>query len=122
MDRTHEKLVEAQFGPQAKAYGESLVHAQGPDLEALERRLAAAPPAHALDLGTGGGHVAMLMARYAGTVTALDLSPAMLVALAATARKRGLANLRTVAAPVEKMPFEDGAADFVACRYSAHHW
>ena len=36
MDRAHEKVVEAQFGPRAKAYVESAVHAQGADLDALE--------------------------------------------------------------------------------------
>ena len=31
MDRTHEKVVEAQFGSRAKAYVESAVHSQGAD-------------------------------------------------------------------------------------------
>ena len=36
MNKAHEQLVDAQFGPRAKAYVESAVHARGPDLEALE--------------------------------------------------------------------------------------
>ena len=46
----------------------------------------------------------------------------MLAAVAATARKRGLDNLDTMEAPAEKLPFADGTFDFLACRYSAHHW
>jgi hypothetical protein len=34
----HQKVVEAQFGPQARAYVESAVHASGADLDAVEAR------------------------------------------------------------------------------------
>jgi len=122
MAQAHEKVVEAQFGPRAKAYVESAVHARGPDLEALEAIIGAIAPAHALDLGCGGGHVSYLMARHARAVTASDLSPAMLAAVAASARERGLTNIATAEGPAERLPFEDARFDFLACRYSAHHW
>ena len=35
MSTAHERVVEAQFGPRAKAYVESAVHSQGADLEAI---------------------------------------------------------------------------------------
>ncbi len=122
MSQAHERQVEAQFGPRAQHYVESTVHAQGADLEALEGIVRAARPSHALDLGAGGGHVSYLMARHAGTVTALDLSGEMLAAVAATARSRGLSNIRTAEAPAEHLPFPDATFDFLACRFSAHHW
>src|SRR5260370_18598170 len=95
MDRAHERVVEAQFGPRAKAYVESAVHAQGADLDALEAIVRELQSPRALDLGTGGGHVSYLMARHAGTVTASDLSPAMLHAVAAPAPDPGLSTIRT---------------------------
>lgn len=122
MDRAHERLVEAQFGPRAKAYVESQVHSQGPDLEALEAILRDARPLHALDLGTGGGHVAYLMAGHARTVTACDLSRDMLSAVAAAAAGRGLTNIVVAEAAAEGLTFDDASFDFVSCRYSAHHW
>jgi SAM-dependent methyltransferase len=122
MTRTHEGHVEAQFGPRAKAYVASAVHASGPDLDALEAIVAALRPVRALDLGAGGGHVAYLQARHAEQVTAADLSSEMLAAIAETAREKGLANIETVRAPAEELPFDDGAFDCLACRYSAHHW
>jgi SAM-dependent methyltransferase len=122
MPRIHEKVVEDQFGPQAKAYVESAVHATGEDLDALEAVVRKVAPAHALDLGTGGGHVAYLMARHANKVMAADLSADMLAAVAATARRKGLHNIDTVEAPAEHLPFENDTFDFLACRYSAHHW
>lgn len=122
MTQSHDSVVAAQFGPRARAYVESAVHASGPDLEALEHIARAVAPERALDLGTGGGHVAYLLARHARSVTATDLSAEMLSAVAATARERGLANIETVESPSEELPFEAGAFDFAACRFSAHHW
>ncbi|MGE0038336.1 MAG: class I SAM-dependent methyltransferase [Sphingomonadaceae bacterium] len=122
MSKAHEKIVEQQFGPQARAYVESTVHAQGEDLVALGDVVRSQRPKHALDLGTGGGHVSYIMAPHATQVTAVDLSPEMLAAVRATAREKGLVNVQTIEAPAERLPFEDGHFDFLACRYSAHHW
>lgn len=122
MERVHEKVVAAQFGPQAKAYVDSAVHARGPDLDALENIVAAIRPTRALDLGAGGGHVSYLLARHANLVTAADLSRDMLAAVAAMARDRGLSNIKTAEAAAESLPFPDGCFDFLASRYSAHHW
>jgi SAM-dependent methyltransferase len=122
MSAAHEGAVVAQFGPQARAYVESAVHAEGADLEALETIVRELKPAHALDLGAGGGHVAYRMAPHARMVTACDLSSEMLAAVAATARERGLDNIRTAQGAAERLPFETGAFDFLATRYSAHHW
>lgn len=122
MERAHEKVVAAQFGPRARAYVESAVHAQGADLEALEAIVRGVGPERALDLGTGGGHVSYVLARHSSGVTAVDLSTDMLAAVAVTARNKGLSNIETVEAPAERLPFGDDTFDFLACRYSAHHW
>ena len=122
MTRTHETVVTEQYGSQAMAYVESTVHAQGNDLDALERIVRGLKPEKALDLGSGGGHVAYVLARHAGTVVASDLSAEMLAAVAATACAKGLGNVETAQAAAEHLPFADAAFDFLACRYSAHHW
>jgi SAM-dependent methyltransferase len=122
MSRAHETVVGDQFGPRAKDYVESAVHAAGQDLDALENLVRKAAPARALDLGTGGGHVTYRLAPHARQVTACDLSGDMLAAVAAAAQARGLNNVDTTKAPAEHLPFDDGVFDFIACRYSAHHW
>ena len=122
MSKAHEKLVADQFGPRAKAYVESAVHSQGEDLAALAGIVERAAPIHAIDLGAGGGHVAYLMAKYAKSVTALDLSGEMLAAVAATAKQKGLGNIATARGGAERLPFDDATFDFVASRFSAHHW
>jgi SAM-dependent methyltransferase len=120
--RPHDAVVDAQFGPRAQAYVQSAVHASGEDLEALEAVAGRLRPARALDLGCGGGHVAYRLAAHAGAVVACDLSAEMLAAVRETAAARGLGNLTTELAPAERLPFPDAAFDFVASRFSAHHW
>ena len=122
MSRAHQTVVGDQFGPRAKAYVESAVHAAGDDLDALESFIQSDPPAHALDLVAGGGHVTYRLARHARQVTACDLSEDMLAAVAAAAQSKGLSNVVTRRAAAEHLPFDDGTFDFVACRFSAHHW
>jgi SAM-dependent methyltransferase len=122
MIEAHERVVEAQFGPRARAYVESAVHAQGADLDAIGALAMRLSPELALDLGAGGGHVAYVLARHARRVVATDLSSEMLAAVAETARGKGLTNIETREAPAERLPFEDGTFDLVASRFSAHHW
>jgi SAM-dependent methyltransferase len=122
VSKSHETLVGAQFGPRAQAYVDSAVHARGEDLDRIEQRAQQASPAQALDLGTGGGHVAYRLARHARAVTAVDLSDEMLAAVQSTASSKGLTNIQTRRSAVERLPFADAAFDFVACRFSAHHW
>lgn len=120
--QTHEGHVQAQFGARAGAYVESAVHARGPDLDALAGMLAGQSGARLLDLGCGGGHVAYTAAPLVREVVAYDLSAEMLAAVEAAARTRGLANIRTERGAAERLPFPDASFDWVATRFSAHHW
>ncbi|MBM0206528.1 methyltransferase domain-containing protein [Micromonospora sp. STR1s_5] len=122
MTRPHEHIVETQFGPRASAYVQSAVHSSGDDLDAIEEIVRRAAPEKALDLGSGGGHVAYRLAPHARSVVASDLSAEMLAAVTATAREKGLRNIETSVAPAENLPFEDASFDFLGCRFSAHHW
>ena len=122
MTRSHDTVVEDQFGSQAQAYVASTVHAQGEDLDALEAIARQHRPERALDLGAGGGHVAYRLAGHAGRVTAVDLSTGMMEAVHAEAQARGLTNIETCVAPAERLPFDDASFDLLACRFSAHHW
>jgi SAM-dependent methyltransferase len=120
--RTHDLNVTAQFGPRAAAYVTSAVHAAGEDLKHIADLAAACKPARALDLGCGGGHVSFHVAPYAQTLVAYDLSADMLHAVVKEAAQRKLSNITPQQGSVEKLPFADASFDFVASRYSAHHW
>jgi SAM-dependent methyltransferase len=122
MTSNHDHVIDRQFGSAAADYVTSAVHASGADLERIAAVAAATAPRHAVDLGTGGGHVAYAMAPHAGRVSACDLSEAMLAQVAAEAARRGLGAIETVVAPAERLPLETGSADMLACRFSLHHW
>lgn len=119
---SHETQVDRQFGARAADYVASAVHAAGADLEALAALCRDTPYATVLDLGCGGGHVGYAVAPHVRSVTALDLSQAMLDAVGSEAARRGLTNLVTRRAAAESLPFADASFDWVLTRYSAHHW
>jgi SAM-dependent methyltransferase len=121
-DKTHETLVDTQFGARANAYLTSAVHAQGEDLKALAALVAGQSQARVLDLGCGGGHVAFNVAPLVREVVAYDLSSEMLSVVASTATERGLRNLTTRQGVAETLPFADASFDYVLSRFSAHHW
>jgi SAM-dependent methyltransferase len=89
----------------AQLYAQSEAHRSGGDLDAFVEWAAGARTA--LDVATGGGHVARRL-REAG----LD------VVTADAARGMG----PDVIAPAEDLPFADGAFDVAACRVAAHHF
>ena len=120
--RSHAALVDRQFGDQAAAYVTSVVHATGEDLRQIETLLHGQANARVLDLGCGGGHVALTVAPHVASVVAYDLSPGMLAAVATQAAERGLTQLRTQQGQAESLRFADRSFDWVLSRFSAHHW
>jgi SAM-dependent methyltransferase len=122
MTSTHESVVAGQFGPQAQAYVASAVHAAGADLDWMADQLRGHDDAELIDIGCGGGHVSYRAAAHVRSVTACDLSNDMLQAVQATTSERGLSNVRTHIASVERLPFSDSCFDIAATRFSAHHW
>ncbi len=119
--------VRARFGPAADAYVTSVSHASGEDLERVvevaRASLGELPGLRALDVATGGGHTARVLAAAGADVTASDLTPAMLVAAEAHLRERvPSARVRFVPAAAEALPFDDASFNLVTCRIAAHHF
>jgi SAM-dependent methyltransferase len=89
----------------AEAYRTSEAHREGEDLDLLVEWARGARTA--LDVATGGGHVARRLREAGLEVVSLDPSAGM---------------EPDVVAPAEKLPFDDGSFDVVACRVAAHHF
>ena len=70
-----------------------------------------------LDVGTGAGVLALAVAPLVGEVVGVDLVPELLAA----ARREAPANATFVEGDAEKLPFESGEFDVVACRRTLHH-
>jgi SAM-dependent methyltransferase len=95
------------WSDRAEAYRESATHREGPDLDLLVEWCEPAEGVKALDVATGGGHVARRLREQGCDVVTLDPSPGMQA---------------DVLAPAEHIPFEDGAFDVVVTRIAPHHF
>jgi ubiquinone/menaquinone biosynthesis C-methylase UbiE len=118
----NQTLSQQQFGRHAAEYLTSTPHALGKSLERLVALTAPQKTWRALDIATGGGHVAYTFAPHVARVWATDITQQMLDMVKAEAAKRGLGNLRTTYAKAEALPFEDETFDLVTCRIAPHHF
>jgi len=115
-------IVQEQFGKNAAGYLTSTPHALGKSLERLVALTAPQPSWRALDVATGGGHVAYTFAPHVERMWATDITQEMLDLVKGEAAKRGLSNIRTAHAKAEALPFEDASFDLVTCRIAPHHF
>ena len=95
------------WSERAQAFRESPTHKEGPDLDLLVEWCEPGEGVQALDVATGGGHVARRLEEAGCNVVSVDPAPGM---------------KPTVVAPAEQIPFADGSFDVVACRIAAHHF
>jgi SAM-dependent methyltransferase len=93
------------WSDRAQAYVDSDAHREGDDLEQLVAWAAGATTA--LDVATGGGHVARRLREAGLEVVTCDPAPGM---------------RPDVICRAESLPFADGSFDVVACRTAAHHF
>jgi ubiquinone/menaquinone biosynthesis C-methylase UbiE len=114
--------VQAQFGGSGDAYVLSPGHARGDDLARMIEVANAAPTDRALDIATGGGHVANALAPLCREVVASDLTQEMLRAAETFITGEGHTNVSFEFADAESLPFDDSSFDIVTCRIAPHHF
>jgi SAM-dependent methyltransferase len=93
------------WSSRATLYVDSDAHRDGPDLDLIAEWAQGA--ATALDVATGGGHVAKRLRQEGIDVVSVDPAPGM---------------NPDVVCSAEDMPFADGSFEVVACRCAAHHF
>ena len=93
------------WSERARLYADSDAHRSGDDLEQLVAWAAGAQTA--LDVATGGGHVARRLRAAGIDVVTCDPAPGM---------------RPDVVCRAEELPFADARFDVVACRTAAHHF
>jgi len=95
------------WSQRADAFRDSPTHREGPDLDLLVEWCEPGPGVKALDVATGGGHVARRLRDEGCTVVTVDPAPGM---------------RPDVVSRAEALPFEDGSFDVVTCRIAPHHF
>jgi SAM-dependent methyltransferase len=95
------------WSERAELYRTSAIHSEGEDLDLVVEWCEPGDGVAALDVATGGGHVARRLRERGCKVVTLDPAPGMKA---------------DVIAPAEDLPFADGSFDAVATRLAAHHF
>ncbi len=113
--------VQQRFGAFAQNYVTSDVHGSGYTLDKLIELVEPAPGKIALDIATGGGHVALGMARRGADVIASDLTMPMLRAARSFLAEQHAA-ARFVAMDAQRLAFPDNTFDIVTTRLAPHHF
>ncbi len=98
-------MTSVDWSERARGYVDSDAHREGVDLDRLVAWSAGARTA--LDVATGGGHVARRLREAGLEVVTCDPAPGM---------------HPDVICRAESLPFAEGAFDVVACRTAAHHF
>ena len=122
MSSSEKELVRRQYARTADAYVQSETHAAGDDLSRLVDIVAPVASDEALDIATGGGHVAAALAPRVQRVVASDLTVEMLDAAARFFASKHLTNIDLAEADAEALPFADETFDIVTCRIAPHHF
>jgi SAM-dependent methyltransferase len=120
MDDVHSRVKE-RFGAHAQNYVTSAVHGAGYTLDKLVELVEPAPGKRALDLATGGGHVALGMARHGADVIASDLTMPMLHAARSFIQGQDVP-AAFVCADAQRMPFASSGFEIVTTRLAPHHF
>lgn len=118
----NKELVVTQFGENAANYVTSSIHAKGKDLPTLLACIKGRENKRLLDIATGGGHVANLLAPQFKSVVALDLTDEMLKGAQQFIESNGHTNVSFTQGDAENLPFAADSFDTVVCRIAAHHF
>lgn len=116
------EAVVSQFGKNAKEYVHSAIHARGNDLVDLVHTITFNEGMLALDIATGGGHVANALAPHCQNVVALDLTPEILNVAKEFIQGNQHHNVTFIQGDAEQLPFPTEHFDLVTCRIAAHHF
>jgi SAM-dependent methyltransferase len=95
------------WSSRANAYRQSPAHAGGQDLDLVVEWAEPGPGVKALDVATGGGHVARRLREAGADVVSADRAPGM---------------NPDVLCPAEDLPFENESFDVVTVRIAPHHF
>jgi len=117
----YEDSIRAEFTHQSRSFGASAAMSSAQTLGVLTELVPADPKARWLDVACGPGVVSRALAARVGTVTGVDLTPAMVEEAERRAHEEGIANVSFLLGDATALDFTDGSFDGAITRFSFHH-
>lgn len=114
-------VARRQFGLQAENYRMSRTHSDPANLDHIIKLILPSKDAKALDVGCGGGHMSEALAAVVRELTAIDITPEMLIQTNLLTKEKRLQNVELCLADAENLPFRSNFFDVVTCRTVLHH-
>lgn len=114
--------VRQQFGRSSAAYAISTTHQSGNDLERMAELAEYGGNVEALDIATGAGHTARVIAPGVSHVVLSDITPEMLDTARSEMQAAGIYNVSFRVAEAEHLPFVADVFHLVTCRIAPHHF
>jgi len=118
----HLDRIRAQFGKQAEIYARMQQTTDERSLRALVQVSGAGAEERVLDVACGPGFLTMTFAAQCRHAVGVDATEVFLAMARVEAERRGLRNIEFRSGDAERLPFDDGAFDLVACRAAFHHF
>jgi SAM-dependent methyltransferase len=113
---------DAQFNANAEKYAASQVHKFGASLPVLLELAQPNLNDRALDVATGTGNTALVIAPFVSSVIGLDMAVKMLEQARKRALEEGFANADFLEGSAEALPFDDSSFGLVVSRHAPHHF
>ncbi|HVB01118.1 MAG TPA: class I SAM-dependent methyltransferase, partial [Acidimicrobiales bacterium] len=79
------------------------------------------PGIDCVDLGCGGGRLALLLAKSGANVIGVDVSDAMIKRMELQAKSEGIGTLTGMVVPIQNLSLPDESVDLVITNYALHH-
>lgn len=117
----YEDSIREEFTHQSRSFGASAAMSSAQTLAALVELVPADPKARWLDVACGPGVVSCAVAARVGTVTGVDLTPAMIEEAERRSLDEGIANVSFLLGDATALDFTAGSFDGAITRFSFHH-
>jgi SAM-dependent methyltransferase len=117
----HEDAVREEFTHQATSFGQSPAMTSAQTLGALVELVPGDPQARWIDVACGPGVVSRGIAGKVGSVSGVDLTPAMIAEAEKRAREEGVGNVSFSVGDATSLELDDATFDGAITRLSLHH-
>ena len=117
----YEDSIREEFTHQSQSFGTSAALTSAQTLDALIELVPEDEDARWADVACGPGVISRAMAKRVGSVSGVDLTPAMIAEAERRAREEGIDNVSFALGDATALDFPDTSFDGAITRLSLHH-